>query len=96
MNADQIIATVQRERSTLAPCVLCGRPTYSVGIWEPSPSDAVIIGQPPGKTRVICYHLCSAHPQTVATFERVERTIIRQALDGAIPIAAEASKAAYS
>jgi len=87
VNTEEIIAMIERERATLAPCILCGAQTRGCGVWRPGPLDAELLGRPAGKYRWIVYHLCDGHDLTdPATFAAAERAIFAK-LGGAYPTA---------
>ena len=58
-------------------CILCGRRSEIVGIFEGSPEDRKRLGEPDGKLRLIGYGLCRACSLEPEIAELVESKIFR-------------------
>jgi hypothetical protein len=56
------------------PCLLCGRPPHVVGLF--APRDPQRFGAPPGKVRLIRYHLCRRCCRLPDRLKRVEAKIL--------------------
>lgn len=51
-------------RALQKPCIICGQEATVAAAYQASGANAERLGAKPGKTRIVFYSLCDAHPWT--------------------------------
>jgi hypothetical protein len=71
----RIRALVEAIRAEQGGCALCGARAGTVGIFTPTPSFALRIGQPGGKQRLAAYGLCDQCARLPDVAQRIEQEL---------------------
>lgn len=71
--AKAFLAKVANDHDT--PCLLCGEPAASIGVWYPTAAERRRLGQPDGQEVTIGFALCEKHA-TEAFVPEIEATAV--------------------
>lgn len=78
LTLEQVFQDIADGKYNNKKCYLCGGIPFYTSIFFPKPEEARLIGQPPGKQRIVVYGMCEECVQTYGAV--AVKTLIEQKL----------------